>query len=176
MWDLTKKKDLRVDTMQKAVYPYAVEDTMPQRLMQVYNAYSGSATEDIQRETRMCITNARCMPTTLRFMWVNWGTDFSFAVHEHSWKSQQFKNELRKWKRLPPLYFIGTAVIINEGKPGRPPGLQPRGCPEPTPGDAADTKQNRLLDDGHDEFDVVYSPSTQTNLRQSEVYDLLKVY
>ena len=64
---------------------------------------------------------------------------------------------------------------MNEGKPGRPPGLQPEGCPEPTPGDAADTKQTRVPDDGHYEFDVTYNPITQTNMNQSEVYDLPKV-
>ena len=40
IWDLQRKKDLLVDTLQKATYPYAVEKTMPQRLMQVYNVYS----------------------------------------------------------------------------------------------------------------------------------------
>ena len=64
---------------------------------------------------------------------------------------------------------------MNEGKPGRPPGLQPEGCPEPTPGDAADTKQTRVPDDGHDEFDVTYNPIAQTNINQSEAYDLPKV-
>ena len=82
---------------------------------------------------------------------------------------------MHKWRGLSPLNYTGAGVITNEGKPGRPPGLQLDGCSEPIPGDAADTKQTRAPDDGHDEFDVVYNPITETNPRQSDVYNLLKV-
>ena len=37
---LKKKKDLLVDILQKATYPYVVEKTMPSKIMQVYNAYA----------------------------------------------------------------------------------------------------------------------------------------
>ena len=47
IWDLKKKKDLLVDTLQKATYPYVIEKTMPAKLMQVYNAYA----HDVQGST-----------------------------------------------------------------------------------------------------------------------------
>ena len=63
IWDLQKKKDLLVDTLQKATYPYVVEKTMPAKLMQVYNACADDVQavaykELVQRETSMCI----CFP------------------------------------------------------------------------------------------------------------------
>ena len=104
-----------------------------------------------------------------------WEADFPLAVHEHSWKTQLFKNELRKWKGLPPLNFTGSGVIVNEGKPGRPPGLQPEGTPDQAPGDAADTRLTAIPDDGHDALDIAYNPLTEINLDQSVPYDLPEV-
>ena len=152
--------------------------------MQVYTAYphdvhsattGGTFRELVQRETSICITNARCFHLTVAFMLIIWETDFSLAVDEHSWKTQLFKNELRKWKGLPPLNFTGSGVIVNEGKPGRPPGLQPEGSPDQAPGDAADTRLTAIPDDGHDVLDIVYNPLTEINTDQSVPYDLPEV-
>ena len=116
IWDLKKKKDFLVDTLQKATYPYVIEKTMPAKLMQVYNAYAhdvqGSTyREMVQKETSICITNARCFHLTVAFLLIIWETDVSLAVHEHNWKTQLFKNELRKWKGLPPLNFTGSGTV-----------------------------------------------------------------
>ena len=86
-----------------------------------------------------------------------------------------FKNELRKWKGLPPLRFTGAGVVVNEGTPGRPPGLQPEGSPDRAPGDAADTRQTAVPEDGHDILDIAYNPITETNINQSEPYSLPEV-
>ena len=123
----------------------------------------------------MCITNARCFHLTIAFLLTIWGTDFSLAIHEHSWKTQLFKNELRKWKGLPPLNFAGSGVIVNEGKPGRPPGLQPEGFPDQVPGDAADTKFAAVPDVGNDVLDIIYNPLTDISSRPSELYNLPEV-
>ena len=50
IWDLKKKKDLLVDTLQKATYRYVIEKIMPARLMQVYGAYAYDVQESAYRE------------------------------------------------------------------------------------------------------------------------------
>jgi hypothetical protein len=59
MWDLSRKKDLLADTLQKAAYPYATENVMPSRLMQVYRDYGhnvqDNATENLFRRKRACV-------------------------------------------------------------------------------------------------------------------------
>ena len=54
-----------------------------------------------------------------------------------------------------------------EGKPGRPPGLQPEGSPDQAPGDAADTRLAAIPDDGDDVLDIVYNPLAAINIDQS---------
>ena len=54
-------------------------------------------------------------------------------------------------------------VLKNEGKPGRPPGLQPEGPSDVSLGEAADTRQTRLVCDSRD-LDMIYKPITETNI------------
>ena len=46
MWDLSGKKDLLGDTLQKAAYPYVSENVMPSRLLQVYREYGYNAQDN----------------------------------------------------------------------------------------------------------------------------------
>ena len=77
IWDLARKKDLLVDTLQKAAYPYVIEKLMPARLMQVYGAYEHDIQDNayrelVRKETSMCITHARCFHLTISFLLTIW--------------------------------------------------------------------------------------------------------
>ena len=87
------------------------------------------------------------------------------------YRTRQFNNEMRKWRGMSPRDYSGFGVIKNEGKPGRPLGLQPDGAPDDNPGDAADARFN-LVSNDNSELEMYYTPITETNPWQNEVYDL----
>ena len=64
---------------------------------------------------------------------------------------------------------------MNEGKPGRPPGLQPEGSPDQVPGNAADTKFAAVPDVGKDELDIAYNPLTDIASKPHVRYNLPEV-
>ena len=96
IWDLSRKKDLLADTLQKAAYPYATENVMPSRLMQVYRDYGHNVQDNayrelVQKETSMCITNARCFHTTAAFLLTIWNVDFHWLFIDTVGKLKLFK-------------------------------------------------------------------------------------